>query len=159
MMIESTVANPNSSLSGDPVIDSVWDTRGEQPRETMVRQAREIAVLSALLNSARQQPEVLTLRMANSELARTVADLQDLFHKLLNETAERIRPAVFLEIVRAAALVERAWYLAEHRDVSAQGMDPEEHFAKYGWLEKRIPHPIFNPPAQSIPAVSHPFSG
>lgn len=43
-----------------------------------------------------------------------------------------------------AALFDRTWYLACHKDVKAAGIDPLRHFASHGEREGRDPHPLFN---------------
>jgi hypothetical protein len=35
------------------------------------------------------------------------------------------------------------YYLERNPDVAAAGVDPLEHFLRYGWREGRDPHPLF----------------
>jgi hypothetical protein len=40
---------------------------------------------------------------------------------------------------------DRDFYLRANPDVRAAGMDPLEHYLKYGIAEQRQPHPLFDP--------------
>lgn len=41
-------------------------------------------------------------------------------------------------------LVDDAYYLARYADVAAAGVDPDEHYAQYGWHEGRDPNAFFS---------------
>lgn len=41
-------------------------------------------------------------------------------------------------------LFDPAFYLAHNPDVAATGMDPYEHFTRFGWTEGRDPNPLFS---------------
>jgi glycosyltransferase involved in cell wall biosynthesis/SAM-dependent methyltransferase len=47
-------------------------------------------------------------------------------------------------LVEGSGLFDREFYLAEHGDVARGGMDPVEHFVRYGRHEGRDPHPLFD---------------
>jgi glycosyltransferase involved in cell wall biosynthesis/2-polyprenyl-3-methyl-5-hydroxy-6-metoxy-1,4-benzoquinol methylase len=47
-------------------------------------------------------------------------------------------------LLEASGLFDREFYLAEHGDVARGGMDPVEHFVRYGRHEGRDPHPLFD---------------
>lgn len=51
-----------------------------------------------------------------------------------------------LRLVRGSAIFDAAWYLATNLDVAASGMDPAEHFCRFGAFEGRDPGPLFNLP-------------
>ncbi len=44
-----------------------------------------------------------------------------------------------------SSLIDGAWYLEAYPDVSAQGVDPVEHYVAYGAAEGRWPNPYFDP--------------
>ena len=44
-----------------------------------------------------------------------------------------------LRLVRGSAIFDGAWYLATNMDVAASGMDPAEHFCRFGAFEGRDP--------------------
>lgn len=46
--------------------------------------------------------------------------------------------------IRAAMLFEAEWYLARYPDVAAAGIDPLEHYIRFGSGEGRNPHPLFD---------------
>jgi len=45
----------------------------------------------------------------------------------------------------ASRLFDRLWYLAANKDVAAAGMDPLDHFLRFGWSEGRGPNRYFDP--------------
>jgi hypothetical protein len=47
--------------------------------------------------------------------------------------------------VAASRLVAVEWYRATNVDVAAVGLDPVEHFCRFGWREGRAPNPWFDP--------------
>lgn len=50
-----------------------------------------------------------------------------------------------LPVLRAEVLFDQAFYLLQNEDVARQaGIDPISHFLKYGGLEGRDPHPLFD---------------
>lgn len=52
--------------------------------------------------------------------------------------------AALLAIVRASELFDPAWYLSQHADVRALGMDAAEHYVRFGAAEGRDPGPRFS---------------
>jgi glycosyltransferase involved in cell wall biosynthesis len=46
--------------------------------------------------------------------------------------------------IRDSGLFDAQWYLDQHADVRAEGLDPVEHYALYGASEGRDPSPRFN---------------
>lgn len=48
------------------------------------------------------------------------------------------------ELIGASGLFDAAWYLENHPDVAAAGMDPLTHFAGWGWHEGRRPNLYFD---------------
>jgi chromosome segregation ATPase len=49
-----------------------------------------------------------------------------------------------LGLIRATALFDAAWYLAEYADVAEAGTDPAEHYLSHGADELRDPGPAFS---------------
>jgi hypothetical protein len=52
------------------------------------------------------------------------------------------------EIMKGRAirpLFDREFYLRANPDVAAAGVDPLQHYLKYGAAEQRQPHPLFDP--------------
>ena len=49
-----------------------------------------------------------------------------------------------LNTIRKSAYFDTAWYLERNRDVAKSGMDPAEHYLKYGASEGRDPGPEFD---------------
>jgi O-antigen biosynthesis protein len=56
--------------------------------------------------------------------------------------ASRLRRRI--RITRRSAIFDGDWYLATNPDVAATGMDPAEHFCRFGAFEGRDPGPLFN---------------
>ncbi|MBO6635605.1 glycosyltransferase [Parvibaculum sp.] len=51
-----------------------------------------------------------------------------------------------MRLVRGSTIFDGPWYLATNPDVAASGMDPAEHFCRFGAFEGRDPGPLFNLP-------------
>lgn len=57
----------------------------------------------------------------------------------------------------------RSWYLTQHADVAAAGVDPLHHYVTEGYLQGRAPHPLFDPewyrqqPSVNIAKDADPF--
>lgn len=96
------------------------------PKEIVTRQARELGALAALLDRERHR-RVAVQHAINRLLASLLEEISD--------------EASLLNILRSAALVQGDWYLAAYSDVSDHGIDPVEHFARYGFREGRAPAP------------------
>ncbi len=47
-------------------------------------------------------------------------------------------------LIRQSQYFDSAWYLAQYPDVLASGMDPIEHYLRFGALEERDPGPTFS---------------
>lgn len=54
-----------------------------------------------------------------------------------------LRPVSSIKKSDGAVLFDPAWYLAKNSDVAAAGIDPLEHYVKWGVGEGRNPNPIF----------------
>lgn len=48
------------------------------------------------------------------------------------------------EVLRRSVFFDRTWYLATYPDVAASGIDPAEHYVRYGAPEGREPSPWFS---------------
>ena len=46
--------------------------------------------------------------------------------------------------IAASGVLDVAWYRRVHPDVADAGMDPLEHFIRFGWHEGRDPSPTFS---------------
>ena len=57
-------------------------------------------------------------------------------------TSSRLRRQV--RLVRGSSIFDGPWYLAHNPDVAAAGVDPAEHFCRFGAFEGRDPGPLFN---------------
>lgn len=47
-------------------------------------------------------------------------------------------------VVSKSKFFDANWYLSQNPDVAIKGMDPCEHYLKYGWKEGRNPSPLFD---------------
>ncbi len=47
-------------------------------------------------------------------------------------------------LIRKSKYFDSAWYLSQNPDVAARGMDPIEHYVRFGALEERDPGPTFS---------------
>ena len=54
------------------------------------------------------------------------------------------QPATDTTLATGEGGVDRAWYLRTNPDVAAAGVDPVEHYLRYGWREGRDPRPDFS---------------
>lgn len=48
------------------------------------------------------------------------------------------------KLIAKSKFFDKRWYLKTYPDVAAAGIDPVEHYLKYGWKEGRNPSPNFN---------------
>jgi hypothetical protein len=48
------------------------------------------------------------------------------------------------ELIEASGLFDRSWYLSVYPDVSASGLDPLDHYLRYGASLRRNPGPMFD---------------
>ena len=46
--------------------------------------------------------------------------------------------------IRSSGCFDEDWYLSHYPDVARAGLDPVEHYVKYGWLEGRKPSKVFD---------------
>lgn len=49
-----------------------------------------------------------------------------------------------IAIIKASKLFDRDWYLEQYPDVGVLGIDPVEHYVRFGARLHRNPHPLFN---------------
>ncbi len=65
----------------------------------------------------------------------------------------------YIRLFKRTGLFDAAYYLRKYPDVAAAGVNPLRHYLKYGAVEGRKPHPLFdpeyylrrNPPARGNP--------
>jgi hypothetical protein len=55
---------------------------------------------------------------------------------------EKIRRQV--EVIEQSGLFDEKWYLAEYPDVASTGINPKEHYLRFGAAEGRNPSPVFD---------------
>jgi GT2 family glycosyltransferase/glycosyltransferase involved in cell wall biosynthesis len=55
--------------------------------------------------------------------------------------------------IRRSRLFDAEWYLSRYPDVGAAGIDPLEHYCRYGWRRGRDPNPNFS---TTLYAIRHP---
>ena len=48
------------------------------------------------------------------------------------------------KIIRESGLFDHAWYLRQNADVAKAGLDPLDHYMRYGYIEGRNPSPSFD---------------
>jgi hypothetical protein len=48
------------------------------------------------------------------------------------------------ELVKKSGFFKESWYLARNPDICAAGVDPLDHFCRYGDRELRLPGPLFD---------------
>jgi hypothetical protein len=48
-----------------------------------------------------------------------------------------------VELVRGSGLFDTDWYVTEYPDVANSGVDPLEHYLRFGAWEGRDPNPTF----------------
>ncbi len=60
-----------------------------------------------------------------------------------DEYVERRRIAANREAILRTGLFDRAWYLSANADVAEAGIDPLDHYARFGRLEGRAPNAYF----------------
>lgn len=52
----------------------------------------------------------------------------------------RLRAAALAPLLRRTGLIDEEWYVSQHADVAARGLDPVRHFIAYGAKEGRSPN-------------------
>ena len=85
-------------------------------------------------NSIRGQAKFVKL-VSGLRLILKFNSRADRAHKLLNKQ---------IAMIKSSGLFDEAWYLSNYKDVSRVGIDPVEHYLKYGGREGRNPSKIFN---------------
>ncbi len=50
----------------------------------------------------------------------------------------------FMELIENSGLLDKEWYRSEYPDVNFTGLDPVQHYLKYGAQFQRNPSPKFN---------------
>lgn len=63
--------------------------------------------------------------------------------RTLHRGLERRRIRRDAEILKASELFDGDWYLKQYPDVHDSGMDPAEHYIRFGWRDGREPSPFF----------------
>ena len=81
------------------------------------------------------------LARARDALSNEIGRLAKIFLELLDKKSffgKRPSAADKAEFLVKNNIIDREWYLSQHRDVSASGMDPSLHYVLYGAKEDRI---------------------
>jgi len=93
--------------------------------------------------------------MALSALGELIA-LQNQVHQVLaslrvgsllrlqQKTVTTSEPGSHLPVSKFSPLFDTGWYLEKNPDVKKVGMDPLQHYLRYGAQEGRDPHPLFD---------------
>lgn len=50
-----------------------------------------------------------------------------------------------LRLLSSSEFFDPKWYLGRYPDIATSGIDPAIHYARFGYLENRTPHPEFDP--------------
>ena len=115
-------------------------------RETALESARkDLEAANADLSECRTERDTAhesLARMRNSRSWRITAPIRALFGGRPNRPHGA--PAKEIDIVSRSGLFDRQWYLETYPDVAASGMDPIEHFLRFGAVERRNPAPGFD---------------
>lgn len=108
--------------------------------------------------SARQQEMALLARLASNEggglrsalqapqgwIAKTVASARQRIAAKQQRANQARRLKTAITLCRQAQLVDETWYREHYADVREAGLDPVEHFIRYGLDERRQPNPSFD---------------
>lgn len=114
------------------------------------------------------------LRSGQTSLPEKLRVLSEL-HDLQNQVQERLTAPVTFQsshraqpsasLFGASLIFDRTWYRNMNADVAASGMEPLEHFIRFGAEEGRDPHPLFDTvyyrgrasdiPASGLTAIDH----
>jgi hypothetical protein len=73
--------------------------------------------------------------------SETRAALRPRWPKLRLGGSGKTRPA---SLLAGSALFDGGWYLSRYPDVAVSGLDPIQHYLKFGWREGRDPGPSFS---------------
>ena len=125
---------------------------------------RAISLIRARVSGARRQPATEARRQPATEARKQpAADVSTSppAAETPPATAEK-KPLPGMEQVtpedeaRARAAFDADFYLKRYRDVTASGVDPFEHYIRFGWKEGRDPSPAFstNYYLQRAPAIA-----
>ena len=113
-------------------VDEIWEA-GEVARGTASPTALSVKELRAMLARGTEQANGL------KNLARTL-------HGVV-AALEGTRVAddeSWIEAIRRSGLFQPAWYLEHNPDVATSGIDPLEHYMRFGGAEGRDPSPFFD---------------
>jgi FkbM family methyltransferase len=168
-MSEQRAARSEKRAEERAAISEQRAARSEQRAAVSEKRAEERAAISeqraAAANVERDRIDAERRRaldaLASSqarknEMRRTVSVLEAEIRRRDNRSfrrrlsralsGSRHRPAHYLEMdaVRASELFDPAFYLERNPDVVASGMDPAEHYVKFGAREERDPGPVFS---------------
>ncbi|MDT8326467.1 MAG: hypothetical protein RQ750_03630 [Roseovarius sp.] len=66
------------------------------------------------------------------------------FSRYLGRVFPRINRRLERDIIRGSGLFDPEWYLEANEDVAKAGIDPVDHFLKFGMVEQRDPGPYFD---------------
>ena len=58
-----------------------------------------------------------------------------------------------MRTIRRSGLFDTEWYLSRYPDVAASGIDPLEHYCRYGWRRGRDPNRTFS---TALYVIRHP---
>jgi GT2 family glycosyltransferase len=119
------------------------------PKATAEALKQKLQEIQRTLKSKKTSPA-----MALSALAELIA-LQNQVHQVLaslrvrsllrlqQKTVAAREPVSSLAALKFSTLFDQEWYLEKNPEIRKAGMDPLQHYLRYGAQEGRNPHPLF----------------
>jgi hypothetical protein len=104
--------------------------------------AREIQEELAEQVRIAPQPSLPTTGGTSADVAQRGARLRRIWRRLSAGKADRELHRN-VDMVRASGLFDTDWYVTEYPDVANSGVDPLEHYLRFGAWEGRDPNPTF----------------
>ena len=113
----------------------------EAARADVTAVSADVAAAHAQLAVAHAQ--MLALNRGYSARLRRVRR-QNILQFVRGRRRERSRIRGIVAVLRSSPLFDSAWYLAHNEDVRERGIDPFQHYARFGAEEGRDPGPQFS---------------
>lgn len=113
----------------------------QRQQKLLAQQKADMNSMRMQLISAEQQLQAIT----GSRLWRTVAPVRSLSSKFQKPAAmakEQLQRDTAL--ILTSDFFDLDWYLKTYQDVAQSGLNPAEHYLKYGAAEGRYPGPLFD---------------
>jgi GT2 family glycosyltransferase/ubiquinone/menaquinone biosynthesis C-methylase UbiE/glycosyltransferase involved in cell wall biosynthesis len=134
--------------SGDKaaIIDQIGRSReAKQNRINMIglkrlmrhQKWRRLPILQSLMGKFDHDPKVSNLRRDLEDIDRRVAAIDQGLSSRLSHFESNKLPPLAIQIDAIFNSFDDRKYVKAHPDVAASGMNPYEHFVRFGWREKR----------------------